>query len=304
MTIERVALYAPGDMGHAIGRVMVENGIDVVTNLADRSLRTMELADKAGIRDVADDLAAIDGSDVVLSILPPSHALPLAERLASAIGLAERRPIYVDLNAIAPASAVEVGETIDAVGGPFLDGGIIGGPPRSGRGGGPRIYISGDEDLVERVLGLRQAGLDVRAVSGGVGAASALKMCYAAITKGLTAIATQSMTAARAYGVEADLAKELAASQRMLLDRFDRSLPDMAPKAYRWVGEMEEIARAFATIGLDPQTFLGAAALYEMVGRTALGDEVPEKRTIGFTADEVARILARALVPPDPDGDD
>ena len=73
MTIERVALYAPGDMGHAIGRVMVENGIDVVTNLADRSLRTMELADKAGIRDVADDLAAIDGSDVVLSILHPPH---------------------------------------------------------------------------------------------------------------------------------------------------------------------------------------------------------------------------------------
>jgi hypothetical protein len=78
----------------------------------------------------------------------------------------------------------------------------------------------------------------------------------------------------------------------------------MAPKAYRWVGEMEEIARAFATVGLDPQTFLGAAAIYEMVGRTELGDEIPEKRTVGFTADEVSRILARALIPQSPDGED
>lgn len=304
MTIERVALFAPGDMGHAIGRVMVQHGIDVVTNLADRSLRTMELAEKAGIRDVADDLAAVDGSDLLLSILPPAGAVPLAERLASAIGLAERRPVYVDLNAIAPATAVQVGETIDAVGGPFVDGGIVGGPPRAGGSGSPRLYVSGDPELVAVVLELRMAGLEVRAVEGGVGAASAVKMCYAAITKGLTAIATQAMTAARAYGVDRDLAKELAASQRMLLDRFDRGLPDMAPKAYRWVGEMEEIARSFADIGLDPRMFLGAAALYDMVAGTELGEEVPERRTIGFTAVEVAEILSRALEPPQPAGED
>lgn len=302
--IERVALYAPGDMGHAIGRVMVEHGIDVVTNLADRSIRTMDLAESAGIRDVADDLAAVEGSDLLLSILPPSQALPLAERLASAIGLAERRPIYVDLNAIAPASVVEVGEVIDAVGGPFVDGGIIGGPPRPGRGASPRLYISGEAELVEAVMSLRVTGLDVRTVEGGVGAASALKMTYAAITKGITAIATQSLTAARAYGVDEDLTRELAASQRVLLDRFDRSLPDMAPKAHRWVGEMEEIARTLADIGLDPATFLGAAAIYDLVSTTELGSETPEKRTLGFTASEVADILARSLEPPHPAGED
>jgi len=301
MAIERVALYAPGDMGAAIGRVLVEHGVEVVCNLAERSRRTIGLAEKAGIRDTGDDLTAIDGSDLVLSILPPSRALPLAERLASAIGLAESRPIYVDLNALSPSTVVEIGEVVDQVGGPFLDGGIIGGPPRAGGTKGPRIYLSGDPDLVDVAMGLRACGLDAQAVPGGVGAASALKMCYAAITKGLTAIATQSLTAARAYGIDRELSRELAASQRLLLDRFERSLPDMAPKAYRWVGEMEEIARTFNDIGVDPRTFLGAAATYDMVGRTPLADETPEHRTIGLTAEEVAAILVRALRPPSSD---
>jgi len=295
MSIERIALFAPGDMGHAIARVLVANGLRVTTNLADRSERTHELALTAGITDAGDDVSAVDGADVLFSILPPGSALELAQRLASSLALAKSKPIYVDLNAIAPATAVEIGEVIEGIGVPFVDGGIIGGPPKSVRGMGPRLYVSGHGDDVSRVMELRDFGLDMRTVTGGVGAASALKMSYASVTKGLTAIAVQSLASAKAYGVDKELDAEMVASLRILRERFDRSLPDMAPKAHRWVAEMEEIARTFNDVGLDPQIFMGAAETYRLVAGTPLGQEVPENRTFGFTAEEVAEIVAGAL---------
>lgn len=295
MAMRTVAIFAPGEMGHAIGRVLVEGGLRVTTNLADRSPRTIRLARDAGIVDAGGDVEAIESADIVLSVLPPDQAVDMATRLASALAAVGDKPLYIDLNAIAPATAVEAAEIIDSVGGPFLDGGIVGPPPRPGHSLGPRIYVSGAADAVQFALGLRTHGLDVRAVPGGVGAASALKMCYAAVTKGLTALATVSLSAAKAYGVDRELAAEMAASQRMLSDRFERSLPDMAPKAYRWVGEMEEIARTVADVGLDPKLFLGAADIYRLVTATALGQEMPEDRSIGLTADEVAEIVASAL---------
>jgi len=303
MAIQTVAIFAPGDMGHAIGRVLVEHGVRVTTNLADRSPRTVRLAKAAGIRDAGEDVEAVDGADVVLSILPPDQAVELATRLASAIAAVRRKPLYIDLNAVAPATAVEAAEIIDSVGGPFLDGGIVGPPPKAGRGLGPRIYVSGAPDAVAYALGLREVGLDVRVVPGGIGAASALKMCYAAITKGLTAIGTVSLATAKAYGVDRELSAELVASQRMLMDRFDRSLPAMGPKAYRWVGEMEEIARTVADVGLDPKIYLGAADIFRLVAATALGQETPEERSVGFTADEVAELVAGALESGMPTGD-
>lgn len=295
MVIHRVAIFAPGDMGHAIGRVLVDNGVHVATNLADRSPRTVRLASIAGIEDAGDDVSAIDGADIVLSILPPDQAVDMATRLASALAEVRQKPLYIDLNAVAPATAVEAAEIIDSVGAAFLDGGIVGPPPKPGRGIGPRLYISGAADAVQYALGLRECGLDVRPVPGGVGAASALKMCYAAVTKGLTALATVSLAAAKAYGIDRELAAEMVASQRVLSDRFERALPDMAPKAYRWIGEMEEVARTVADVGLDPKLFLGAADIYRLVTATALGQESPEERSIGFTADEVAAIVASAL---------
>ncbi len=295
MAIETVAIFAPGDMGHAIGRVLVRNSIRVTTNLADRSERTQDLAARAGIEDCGDDVAAVDGADLLFAILPPSKAMELAQRLASALAMAAAKPIYIDFNAVAPATSVEIAEVIEGIGVPFVDGGIVGAPPKPGQGMGPRLYVSGHDDDVSRVLELRAAGLDALAVPGGVGAASALKMSYAALTKGLTALAVQSLAAAKAYGVDRELDAEMVASLRMLRERFDRSLPGMAPKAYRWVGEMEEIARTFADVGLDPKVFLGAAETYRLVAETSLGREVPEHRTQGFTADEVAEIVAAAL---------
>jgi 3-hydroxyisobutyrate dehydrogenase-like beta-hydroxyacid dehydrogenase len=120
-------------------------------------------------------------------------------------------------------------------------------------------------------------------------------MCYASLTKGLTALATQALTAGEALGLSETLTGELRESQAELFAWFERQVPRMPPKAYRWVGEMEEIARTFADVGLPPEMLQGAAALYRLVEQTDLGAETPEERHLGQTLPEVIAILTTAL---------
>ncbi|CAA9297853.1 MAG: 3-hydroxyisobutyrate dehydrogenase and related beta-hydroxyacid dehydrogenases [uncultured Chloroflexi bacterium] len=290
--VETVGLMSPGDMGHAIGATLRHGGLRVVTCLEGRSARTRALAAEAGLEDAGSDEALVREADVLLSVLVPSEALGLAERLAKAIRAtgatrtAGTDLVYADLNAVAPQTARRIGEVVTAAGARFVDGGIIGGPPKSG-GSSPRIYLSGADAV--RLATLGEHGLDVRLMGGEIGQASGLKMCYAALTKGLTALGTELLTAAHA------LREELQASQPVVLRQLERGVPGMPPKAYRWVGEMEEIAATFGALGLTPRMLEGAAELYRFVEQTSLGQETPEERTHGTTLDEVVAILAGAL---------
>jgi 3-hydroxyisobutyrate dehydrogenase-like beta-hydroxyacid dehydrogenase len=131
-----------------------------------------------------------------------------------------------------------------------------------------------------------------------IGQASGVKMCYAALTKGLTALSTELMVAAEALGLSEPLRAEMEMSQSTLLGIMEKGVPGMPPKAYRWVGEMEEIARTFEEVGLTPLIHQGAAEMYRFVESTPLGQETPENRTRGQTLDDVVAILAEALKQP------
>ena len=111
-----------------------------------------------------------------------------------------------------------------------------------------------------------------------IGQASGLKMCYAALTKGLIAIGTELLIAAHRLSLEKALWDELSISQKELVDWLTRSIPTMPPKAHRWVGEMEEIAATFGAVDLTELTFEGAAEVYRLVQETDLGKETPEER--------------------------
>ncbi len=289
MTFRCAAVLAPGDMGHAIGRMMVEGGLRVVTSLVGRSARTTALSQTAGIEDLGSLEAVLDAADVVMSILPPSRSIETLQALADAATRVEGRPYIWDLNAVSPETARQGAEIVAASGLMFVDGGIIGGPPRPGRGS-PRLYASGEE--APEMMRLVGTGLDVRALEGGIGAASAIKMCYASLTKGLTAIATQSFTAAARNGVADALIVEMESSQPDLLSFAERFVPSMPPKAYRWVGEMEEIADTFEAAGFDRRMFDGAAEVWRKVEQTSLGKEVVESRSSGTTLVEVAKLLS------------
>jgi 3-hydroxyisobutyrate dehydrogenase-like beta-hydroxyacid dehydrogenase len=188
--------------------------------------------------------------DVLLSVCPPHAALEIAAQAAGFTG------IYVDANAIAPATAEEVAEIVRGGGATYVDGGIIGAPAA------PRLYLSGPAAaaVAERFGG---GAVEARVLDGELTAASALKMAYAAWTKGSAALLLTVREAARRLGVEDALAAEWEHSQPQLPEQARRAEDSAAAKGWRWVGEMEEIARTFAAVGLPDGFHDAAGQVYE-----------------------------------------
>lgn len=252
-----IAVIAPGHMGAGVGRRLTERGAKVVTPLEGRSQASIARAASAGMVPAA--VSEIAHADLILSIVPPKQALSLAERLAPALTASNHKPLYVDCNAVNPNTAGRIAAVIEMAGCPFADAGIIGAPPRAGYDG-PVFYVSGPQ--ARRVEKLNGYGLVVRVLPGPVGDASALKMSYGGLTKGLTALGSVLALAASRAGVAEALHAELAASQPHLLAFLCHSVPGMYAKAYRWVAEMEEVAEF---VGTEPgrEIFGGIADLYE-----------------------------------------
>jgi 3-hydroxyisobutyrate dehydrogenase-like beta-hydroxyacid dehydrogenase len=263
-----VAVIAPGMMGAAVGGRLVENGLKVLTSLTGRSAQTAGRAKAMGMVDASDE--EIAGSDFILSILPPGDAVALAERFAPALTASNSKPVYVDCNAVNPATSERIAAVVAPTGSPFVDAGIIGSPPKPGDAG-PRFYASGPH--APRFATLKQYGLDVRVLAGAPTAASAMKMSYAGITKGTQALASVMMLAATRAGTDDALYAELSASQPQMLAWLKRSLALMPPKAYRWIAEMHEIA---GFVGADPaghELYVGAAHVYEQIARDFEADQ-------------------------------
>jgi 3-hydroxyisobutyrate dehydrogenase-like beta-hydroxyacid dehydrogenase len=259
MSISAVGILSPGEMGSGVGTVLHQHGLRLLTCLAGRGPGSRERATQAGFEDVPDLETLVELSDVVLSIVPPSVAGAVADQVAAAVRTTRANLLYADCNAIAPSTAQSASRTLLEAGARFSDAGIIGPPPTRP---GNRIFASGPG--AQELAGLREFGLDVRPLDGDVGQASGLKMCYAAMTKGLQALGAELLVAARLMGVEEALRTEQNESADLATVRrfVERALPNMPPKAYRWIGEMEEIARCFEDLGLPGRMLMGAADVY------------------------------------------
>ena len=285
-----VGILSPGDMGHTVGQRLREHGLRVIAHLGDRSDRTRQLAAKAGIEEVSSYEALVKEADIVLSILVPAQAAAAAQMVASALNKTAAEVLFADCNAIAPQTTRGIGKVVEDAGGHFVDASIIGPPPR--RGGTTRFYASGTH--AEELARLNEYGLDVPVVSERVGDASAVKMCYAGLTKGLTALCTELLVAAEALGVRGALFDEYRTSQASMLQRMEGGLPGMPPKSRRWVGEMEEIASTMASVGLTPKFHEAAADMYRFVGGTSLADRTPEEADAP-NLEEMLQILVNNL---------
>src|SRR5579864_5039511 len=256
-----VAVVAQGSMGAGVGRRLQESGAEVRTLLSGRSTKSAERARAAGMIPAADERALLEGADFFLAILPPSEVENLARRVAPVLSALPKKPIYVDCNAVSPQTASRVAAIIEPTGAKFVDGGIIGGPPRPGYS--PAIYASGRAAGETAVL--RDWGIDWRVIDGPVGAASGLKMSYAGITKGSTAIAAAMLLGAARFGCGEALIAELSKSQPEMLKRMRGSIPGMYDKAYRWVGEMEEISDFHGANKPAADMYAAIARLYELL---------------------------------------
>lgn len=247
-----IGLLHPGEMGSKVGAAARANGLRVLWASEGRSAPTRERAAAAGLEDAKSIDALIAASQVIVSVCPPHAAAELAREVAGH-GFAGT---FVDANAIAPETAREIGRIVDREGATFVDGGIIGPPPRAA--GSTRLYLSGAR--AESIATLFAQGLlEAIVIDGGPGAASALKMAYAAYTKGTAALLMAIRALAARSGVDEPLLHEWERSQPQLSTQSERAVRSNTPKAWRFIGEMEEMAATFERAGL-PGGFARAAA--------------------------------------------
>ena len=267
-----VAIIAPGNMGSGVGRRLTENNVKVLTSLAGRSEESAKRARAAGMTAVAD--AQLTESDFLLSIVPPGDALALAKRLAPVLTAANKKPVYVECNAVSPHTMLAIAEVVGATGCPFVGAGIIGPPPKPSSNN-TKIYAAGPHaaDFAK----LNDYGLIVRVLDGPLTAASALKMSYAGITKGFQALGAAMMLAATRGGSAEALKAELADSQPALLGYLTQQIPRMYSKAYRWVAEIEEISDFVGKDHPEHAMLTAAARLYERIAEDVDG----EKKEVG-----------------------
>jgi 3-hydroxyisobutyrate dehydrogenase-like beta-hydroxyacid dehydrogenase len=287
MTNLTIGVLHPGEMGGSVGASARANVSRVLWASEGRSAQTAERAAAAGLEDAKTLASLVAASDVILSVCPPASALDLARSVA-AHGFSG---IYVDANAVAPGTAREIGRIVGKGGGAgkaggqggatFVDGGIIG-PPARARGT-TRLYLSGE--TAGRIVSLFEQGpLEAIAVEGGPGAASALKMAYAAYTKGTSALLVSIRALAIHEGVDQALLAEWARSQADLGRRSERAAGETARKAWRFAGEMAEIAATFDDAGLPDGYFLAAGKIYELLAGYKDAPGMP-------SAAEVAKVL-------------
>jgi 3-hydroxyisobutyrate dehydrogenase-like beta-hydroxyacid dehydrogenase len=254
-----VGLLHPGEMGAAVGGCLVSAGHEVLWDPAGRSRASTGRALSAELSGVPfPDLVA--HAAVILSVCPPHAALDVARRVADA-GFGG---VYVDANAISVATAARVASVVEAGGASYVDGGIVGPPPEAA--GHTRLYLSGPRAGEVRALFGRSA-VDARIAEGPAFAASAVKMAYAAWTKGTGALLLAVRALARAEGVEGTLLAEWAMSQPALGAQSERSAAAAAAKGWRWVAEMEEIAASMSAAGLPPGFHEAAAEVFDRAAR-------------------------------------
>jgi 3-hydroxyisobutyrate dehydrogenase-like beta-hydroxyacid dehydrogenase len=268
MSARTVGLLHPGEMGGVLGKILQTSGFRVLWASEGRSRASQVRAEAAGLVDVRTLAALVEQSDTILSVCPPHAALDLARRV-----VAQRfSGVYLDANAISPRTARTVGRLLEGTGARLVDGSIIGPPPTTR--GTTRLYLSGP--AAPEVAALFTVGpLEAIVLDGPPGAASALKVAYAAYTKGMTALLLSIRALAVKEGVEDVLLQEWKRSQPELAARPDAALRGSVRKAWRFVGEMEESAATFAEAGLPDGFSRAAAAVYDRLTRYKDAKEAP-----------------------------
>ncbi|KAK5109084.1 hypothetical protein LTR62_007540 [Meristemomyces frigidus] len=304
-----VGILSIGDMGVGIARLLKANNYRCITNASDRT--TQNRARKNSVDLVPTDIELCNAAHYILSIVPPRDATTTAQRIITAasnpaFGKRESPLSFIDLNAVSPRTARDIAALFQnsAPDIRLIDGGIIGAPPKLKDDGSwfrPSIPVSGPYRLnLAQPSGAHLAEtLNMKHINNKIGSATGLKMCFAALSKGFTALAIESFTTAHALGVTAELQSHLEEFNPMAAHSAARGLTAMPPKAYRWVREMEEIAATFESEGgfeARESIFRPVARVYELVADgTELGKEVTEERKRGKTVEDVAALMGQGI---------
>ncbi len=286
-----IGLMSPGDMGHKVGGAIRAKGFRVVTSVTGRSALTKTRATREGLEDLGSLAAIVGAADIIFSIMPPESAEGFARDVAAEMKRQNKATLFVDCNAIAPVTMKKIASHIQTVGGKCMDAGIIGSPP--GGKVAPRLYVSGPHLDALRFID----GDSIRFMEMGpeIGRASAIKMCYAGLTKGTNALRTAVLVAGEMLGVGTELKSVLSETQKQQWDAMNAAVPFLACDAGRWSGEMEQIAETFDSAGVTDKIHKGAADIFRFLDSTPLGVETRETRDNSRTLDQTLAIYAETL---------
>ena len=290
----RIAIIGAGDMGSSVAAELRRHGFDVTTCLKGRSNRSRKLATRAGMRAVDNLETLAADADLLLSIIPPSAAVEFARRIVPLMEQTASKALFVECNAVAPATVREIAGIAADHGVDFQDVGIVGSPPRAGRIP-VRFYTSGPhEDALRRI---ETATIAVKPLGAEIGRASAMKMMYASLNKGTNALRAAAILAARQLGVSDELQEELAHSLPDVHKSMRARMPKIACDAARWTGEMREIASTYRDAGLTSGFHEGAEWIYEVLSNSPIAEESRDEANAKKRSfDEVTEIYRRTLL--------
>jgi 3-hydroxyisobutyrate dehydrogenase-like beta-hydroxyacid dehydrogenase len=268
MNKERVGILHPGAMGVSIAASAKNTGYTVYWASEGRSPQTHVRANKINLLDMHSVAKLVDECSVIFSVCPP-HA---AEDVAKEVISHGFKGVYLDANAISPQRAIRIDQAMSDAGVEFVDGGIIGGP--AWRPGRTWLYLSGKE--AQKVASCFSAGpLETAVIGDSAGKASALKMCYAAYTKGSTALLSAILAVAEALDVREELANQWSRSGSDFVEQTNRRVRGVTAKAWRFAGEMKEIASTFESAGMPGEFHVAAAEVYRRIADFKDAQEVP-----------------------------
>ncbi|HVA23261.1 MAG TPA: DUF1932 domain-containing protein [Chloroflexota bacterium] len=267
---QTVAVLSPGEMGSNVGRILVDSGKRVLTCLEGRGRGSVERANQAGFT-LAPSLAQlVDEADLVVSVVPPAAAEPLAQAIARALA-GRRRLLYVDANSIGPETAERIGRAITEAGADFVDGCIIGGA--QDLRGRSRFYLAGPS--AQAAAEMLQP-LNVSILGSRPGQASAFKVLYAGVTKGLSAMGMELLAGAERLGVSDELLEKLRLDWPNVANFFERNLPGLAPRAKRRAQEMAELVETLEHLGIAAPLARGAQVGLEVVAERYARERPPD----------------------------
>ena len=250
--MRRIGILHPGEMGVSVAASAINSGHDVFWASADRSDETRRRAERHHLIELDTLFELCQTCEIIVCVCPPDAA----ENVAQAVIYAGFKGLYLDANAIAPQRSISIGQRMQASGIQFVDGSIIGGPAWASKE--TWLYLSG-QSAEEAASCFSNGLLETRILDREIGKASALKMCYAAYSKGTTALLAAIIAAANELGVRADLYTHWDMDQENFSSQVDGRVARATAKAWRFEGEMKEIAATLRDAGV-PGEFHSAAA--------------------------------------------
>lgn len=287
-----IGILMPGDMGHGIAKVLIENNFEVWTFLKGRSERTKSLAQKAEINDAKNLNFFLDKVEIILSIIPPEKAYEQAITITNHKLKKSKKITYVDCNAVSPSSSLEMQKLFYAKKIDFIDAGIVGLNPIIEKGE-TRLYVSGPN--ANKLDVLNGNGLIVKNLGNQIGQASAFKMIYASATKGTFALHAAVVTAAHKYNLYDEYVEELEFSKPDILKSMEKMVPKIPLDAKRWEGEMYEIMKTYENINLTSKFHAGSAEIMKLAHKTPISRETRQNFNQSRTLKQAVEMYVKAI---------